>query len=127
MTNAIMITNANSTTKQAFKGIMLEIARSNTPEYISKLRFLTKPFQRQIDAGDFPVEKDIEITAKALAGTVLVGWQPFTMPNGDQIEYSLANAENLLINDNDCRKFVLEISREWELYERQAEEDAEGK
>jgi len=123
----IFITDANPMVKQSFRGVMLEIARSNTNEYLSKLRSLTKPVQRLIDAGEFTVEQDVALTAEALAGTVLVGWETFKLPNGDEIAYSVENAKNLLINDPDCRKFVVDVSREAELFVKKHKEETAGK
>lgn len=119
----ITITNANKTTIQEFRGVKLEIARSNSTEYIAKLRDETKPYQRDVEENNLSVEKDIEITSKALAGTVLVNWEPFKMANGETIKFSVENAANLLQSDPDCRRFVLDISRTASLFEKKAEDD----
>jgi hypothetical protein len=122
----IKITDAHETVWESFKGVKLEIARSNSTAYIAKLRRVTKQYQRLIDSGELPVEKDIELTCEALAGTVLVGWEPFKVGK-TTVEYSPANAANLLFHDPDCRKFVTDIARSSELYEKEADEELQGK
>lgn len=123
----IKITNAVPTIKQDFKGVLLEIARTNSNDYIKKLRILTKPYQRQMEDGTLDVELDIKLTCQALAGTVLVGWGPFVLSDGTVIEYTVENASNLLFNDPDCRKFVLDIGKAAALYESESVEAIEGK
>ena len=124
--SGLKITNANNTVFINFKGVLLEIARSNSTEYISKLRRLIKKNQSDIDNGLLTVEEDIAMSCRALAGTVLVGWKEFEY-NGQTITFSVNNAVNLMVNDPDCRQAVMAAAKDSDRFEKDMEGSTEGK
>ena len=102
--------NEGSTFK--YMGVPLVIARGNNENFKKVFRTLTKPYQREIDRGSMKNELAEELLCKALAQTVLLGWDAEKMPGN--FPYTVDNAESLLLNDTDCRAFVLDVSREAE-------------
>ena len=92
-----------------YMGVPLRIARANNDNFKRVFRQLTKPYQRDIDKGTLDNDTAEDILCKALAQTVLLGWDETKFPGN--YPYSVDNAESLLKNDIDCRNFVTEVSQ----------------
>ena len=105
----LKITRTVDTVTEEYFGVQLKIGRSNAPEFLSKLRRLTKPYKRQIDSNSLPDDKSRELFCEAMAGTVLLGWSGLEV-DGKPIPYTEATAKELLLNDPDCREFVSQIA-----------------
>ena len=103
---------ANEGSEFQYMGVPLVIARANNENFKKVFRTLTKPYQRDIDRGSIKNELAEELLCKALAQTVLLGWDQTKMPGN--FPYTVDNAESLLLNDTDCRTFVMEISKDAE-------------
>ena len=89
-----------------YMGIPLKIARGNNDAFKAKLRSAMAPYGDK-DLVDLPDETSTKIMAESLAGTVLVGWETFEI-DGEEIEFSIENAIELLKNDPDCLSFIVE-------------------
>ena len=96
----------------SYMGVPLVIARANNEKFKKVFRTLTKPYQREIDRGSIKNELAEELLCKALAQTILLGWDAEKMPGN--FPYTVENAESLLLNDPDCREFVMAIAKEAE-------------
>ena len=105
----LKITKTVESVGEDYFGVTLRIGRSNAPEFLSKLRRLTKPYKRQIDNGSLADDKSREMFCEAMAGTVLLGWSGLEV-DGKPVPYTEATAKELLINDPDCREFVSQIA-----------------
>ena len=105
---ALKITQKTETVEKNYQGVTLIIARSNNHAFRTKFKKLRQNFKRNQDLNKLTVEQDDALMAEAYAGTVLVGWKNF--PGG--VEYTEANAIDLLTNDIDAREFVAEVSNE---------------
>ncbi len=105
----LKITKTVESVNEDYFGVTLRIGRSNAPEFLSKLRRLTKPYKRQIDNGSLTDDKSREMFCEAMAGTVLLGWSGLEV-DGKPVPYTEATAKELLINDPDCREFVSQIA-----------------
>jgi hypothetical protein len=95
--------------EKEYEGVTLRIAPAGNTDSLRKIRQLAKA------RGDAEVDVDRELQdiCEALAGTVLVGWEPFEM--GDEtIEYSDDNAAALLFHDPQCREFVAQVANDIE-------------
>lgn len=97
--------NASEGRTFEYMGIPLKIARGNNDAFKAKLRQLTAPYDK--DLIDLPEDVSTTIMAKSLAGTVLVGWETFEI-DGEEIEFSIENATELLKNDPDCLGFIVD-------------------
>ncbi|MDX1699244.1 MAG: hypothetical protein R3250_01440 [Melioribacteraceae bacterium] len=98
-----------------YYGIKLRIARSTNTKFKKEFRRLTKPYQKEIDEDRMQEEKSSAILAEAMAKAILVDWKDFVV-NGKEVEYSIANAIDLLTNDEDCRTFVSNFAGEIDNY-----------
>lgn len=107
-----------------YMGVPLTIARANNEKFKKVFRNLTKPYQREIDRGSIKNELAEELLCKALAQTILLGWDADKMPGN--FPYTVENAESLLMNDPDCREFVMTISKEAENFYASDAEDRLG-
>lgn len=91
-----------------YRGVMLRIARNNNSKYKSVFRRLLRPYQKEVENNTLDEATSDEILCAALAEGVLVGWDAKTFPNN--VEYSIDNAKDLLLNDPDCRAFVMDFA-----------------
>jgi len=104
-----------------YHGVKLIIARDTNIHYKNALRRLMKPYQREIDKGTLDDATTDEILCTAIAEGILVGWDASTFPNG--IEYTKEKAKELMLDDEDCRRFVLEFAADLSNY-LEAEKEA---
>ena len=94
-----------------YRGVDLLIARGNNIKFKAIFRRLTKPYQKEMDENNLGEEKSADLLCEAMADAILLGWKNFVIED-KTIEYSKINAKNLLINDPDCREFVVDFSNE---------------
>ena len=73
-------------------------------EYMKSLRAATKPFQRQIDTGTLPAEKDAAIFMEVFISTILKGWFNVQDENGLNLPFNKVNAEKLFTDLPDVFK-----------------------
>ena len=112
-----------------YRGVKLRIARANNPKFRSVFMRLTKPYQKELNAQNAgALDEDImrDIMAKALSEAILTDWSNFVI-DGEEIPFSKENAYSLLFNDEDCREFVTEFSRDLDNYIREEEVELSGK
>jgi hypothetical protein len=64
-------------------------------EYMKSLRAATKPFQRQIDTGTLPADKDAAIFMEVFVSSILKGWSNVQDENGVNLPFTKSNAEKL--------------------------------
>ena len=106
--------------KKEYEGVTLHIAQAGNVEQLRKVRHLLK--SRGDASTEVEIDQELQELCEALAGTVLVGWEPFEM-DGETIEYSDENAASLLYHDPQCREFVAQTAsdiEEFRLKDRQA-------
>jgi hypothetical protein len=85
-----------------------KIARAFNPTYRRLLKKLWKPNEALIKAGGKEGEaKSIEIEIELMAKSILVGWQGAIRFQGENLEYSAANAKKLLA----MKDFRAEVAR----------------
>lgn len=102
-------------------GIKLRVRRARNAAYMEKLRRIMKPHKRQIDRNELPVKDIWALEDKALAGTVLVGWE------GAPEEYSEQAAEDLLGTDPYLRREILDVADNAEAFIQEDQAEIEGK
>ena len=96
-----------------YRGVHLLIARANNTKFISYFKKLTAPYKRDMDAGRLSEEISADILTEAMGKYVLVGWKNFNI-GGKEIEYTPENSKSLLLNDSDCRDYVLSFAEDLE-------------
>jgi hypothetical protein len=108
-----------------YMGVGLLIARGNNTNFRRSFRRLTKPHKREIDKGTLSDSESESILCQALAESILVGWKNLKV-GGKNIEYSVANAKSLLLNDSDCRDYVQNFADDLDNFIKQDEEEVKG-
>lgn len=89
----------------SYRGVKLKIARLNNTRYKAAFRRLTRPYQKEIESNTLDDTTSDDIYCQALAEGILLSWDKSTFPGN--IEYSVDNAKDLLLNDTDCRDYVV--------------------
>lgn len=119
----IKIANTRETVTLDFLGVKLEIARGKNEHFKRRFTAITKPYSHQMANETISEEKSEELLAEALAGTVLIGWSNFFI-DGEEFPYSEESAKSLLINDPDCRAYVLEESENLSRFLKSSEDES---
>ncbi len=122
----IVLTKTVDTVKEVYKGVTFEIGRSGSDEFIEKMDRLRRPFKRQIEKNTIPYSKLRNITAKALAGTVLLGWENFKI-DGKDVPFNEENASALLFNDKETSDFIVDIASSTDVFAQEDLEELKGK
>jgi hypothetical protein len=115
----------NNGTWVDYMGVPLLIARGNNETFRREFRRLSKPYQRKIDNGEIDETVAEQIMAKSLAKGVLLGWDENKIPGGTP--YSQEAAVELILDDPDCRDFIIEFSGEIDNFLTDQEDYDKGK
>ena len=127
------ITKAKDTVSVDYQGILFEVADMENDAYIGKLLKLSKAQRKAgIDVDSLPYEESVPMQAKAMAGTVLVGWDAAAMgaamePPVDCFDFSPQAAEELLLDDRHLRNFIRSVATDKARYVIESQEAAMGK
>lgn len=105
------------------EGASLLIARMNNERYKRVFVELTKPYRTQVRTGTLSEELAAEILRKCYARAVLLDWKGLQDDDGNDISYSVEEAEEQL-KIPDFMSLVEELSNARELYKREADEQA---
>lgn len=99
------------------------IARKPNPAFDEFMENEIGPHLASIRAGTFDKELDRQITKKAIAHTVLLGWENLQDDEGNDIPYSPEKAFEILTDPEfaDIYKFILIMSSSQDLYRRKEE------
>lgn len=95
-----------------YMDVPLLIARANNDKFRKIFRRLSKPHANAIEKNRLNDDIAQKILCRAMAEAILVGWKQEQFPGN--LEYSVDTAEQLLLDDMDCRDFVYEFSKEAE-------------
>jgi hypothetical protein len=136
-------------------GVRLRVARMNNPEYLAYLRMLMTPHRQAIRSAGRRYKKDgedkafaelsedllEELTAKAMARHILLGWEELYEPELDEdgdpvlddddnpklvaVPYSVEKAEEFLTTYREFYLIVMEVSNDESLYREQVQKDSE--
>jgi hypothetical protein len=108
------------------EGLDFKIARMNNPEfrkYVSNLsRGSNRNSLRRIQRGD--TEATLELTLKAMAKHILVGWRGLEDDEGNEIPYSSQKAEEILKDSQEVYEFVELNAMDAELFKKEDDENA---
>jgi len=105
------IYNLQDTVFETIGNYRFEIARSNNHQFRNKFKAISKKHKRALENKTLSTEKEDAIVCKALAGTVLVGWEMVSAVKGQkEVPYSLAEAESTLIEDEKLREEIMDVA-----------------
>lgn len=98
-----------------YRGVGLKIARNGNPNFKRIFARLSRPHRKSIEQNSMDEDLALGLLCEAISESILVNWKDFKI--GDTvIEYSHANAKQLLKNDPDCLQFVQEFSKDLNNY-----------
>lgn len=104
-------------------GLRLRIARINNPRYEEEVKRLGKPFGPQASLGfdDSLVE---DLTRKAVAKCILLGWENLLDDKDEPVAYSYENSLKVLTEYRELYRLVLSLSSNIELFRTAAKDEA---
>ena len=109
-----------------YRGVNLKIARSGNERFTQSFLRASRPYRREITQNALDNKIAERILCEAIAEGILVDWNNFEI-DGNQIDYSVGNATELMKQDPDCREFVQEFSKDLNNYLAQDKEDIVAK
>ena len=110
-----------------YRGIKLIVARSGNTEFKKSFREITKKYKDDIDNDRMSEETSLKVMIQCVAESILVGWEDFIDVDGNQFDYSVDNAIELLTDDEDCHEAVLAFSKNIDNYLIASQEELTGK
>ncbi len=87
---------------------------------------LSKPYRRAIQANRMDEEVAEQLLLKAFCKTCLLGWENVTGPDGEPLEYSMENAQKLLVDLPDLWDDLRTDAQNAELYRQETREADSG-
>lgn len=102
----------------------LLIARAANDNFLKEVDRLEKPHIKKIRKGTLSSVLAIEIQAKAMAKTILLGWRGKGV---EGLEYNQVNATKALKHDDDLREFVVDFAADSENFRTELIEEQAGK
>ena len=102
----------------------IRLARIGNPRYTRVLRAKIRGKERQLQLRTLPDDVTDRLYCEALAEAVLLDWRGFTR-DGEALPYSREAAVDVLLRLKDFRDLVVSLAEGMELFQREADEDAE--
>lgn len=93
-----------------FDGAKFKIARAGSVEYMRAKEKLERPYRKKIEKGTLSVDVSRDINLKALAQTILIGWDGVNDEAGEAIPYDEELGVQALTDDPDLLEFVMDVS-----------------
>jgi hypothetical protein len=106
-------------------GTKLLLCRTGNPEYVAQWAKFTKPHKLAMRKGTMSDKDMEEVICKVLSRSVLLNWEGLEDDDGNEIEYSIAAAEDALAI-KDFRALVVELAGNMETFKQQEVEDTLG-
>lgn len=94
-----------------YRGVSLKIARAGNERFSRSFMNASRPHRKDIERNALDNGTAEKILCEALAEGILVDWKNFVI-DGEELQYSKANASELMKQDPDCREFVQEFARD---------------
>lgn len=108
------------------EGLRLKVARMGNPKYQAAVRRIGKPHARQLRqlTADTAIVEDV--SKRAVAETILLGWENLQDNDGKDIPYSSQKAYELFNEVPDFYTMVCEYASDVQLYRDDAMQEAQG-
>jgi len=109
-------------------GIEIKVTSIDNSKYRACVEALLKPHLRRIRAGLIELEEKSKLIRPAVAKYILVDWKGIEDDEGNNIEYSVAKAEEILGDGafSNFYDFVLTCSNDHSLFRDQSMEQVEA-
>lgn len=105
-------------------GAFITVRRTNNEEFGKYLRALRKPHERRIQRGRMDQKILDNLTRKAVAKHVLIGWRGIEV-DGKAVKYSPEKAEELMKQFEDFQEDVLTAANSSETFRAEVTEENE--
>lgn len=96
-------------------GCTILVARANNRKFRAEMRRLMRPYQNQERRGTFDPDLKDDLTRKAVARFVLLGWTGIVL-EGKKIKYSPEKAEELMKRSEDFENDVIDAASMMETF-----------
>jgi len=96
-------------------GCTILVARANNRKFRAEMRRLMRPYQNQERRGTFDPDLKDDLTRKAVAQFVLLGWTGIELA-GKKIKYSPEEAEKLMKRSEDFENDVIDAASMMETF-----------
>lgn len=107
-----------------FGGSRLKIASTDSQLYKARLAKLAKKHRLQLDSdNDESIRLVSEITAEALADTVLLDWERINIDGQKNAKYTKELGKKALLNSSKFRTFVEENAADYSNFQDELKED----
>lgn len=90
--------------------MVLHIRRSGSPDWLKAQEKLERPHRKAINRDKLPTKTRREINLRALAQTVLVGWEGVVDEDGNDVKYGEEIGFLALKNDPELLEHVIDFS-----------------
>lgn len=107
-----------------FEGSRFLIAHMSSLRFQRKLANLRQPHLSKINRNTIDPKLSQEITCKAMAGTILLGWDQVINGSGEPVEFDDELAAKVLIKQPDLREFISDFATNLEHFRDEALNDA---
>jgi len=108
-----------------YHGVKLIIARAGQ-NYSAALAKAMRPHRREITKGTLSEDAAASVLAKVISEHLIKGWTDFVIED-KEVKYSKAVAVQLMLEDPDCREFVLDFASDMTNYLEDEIENTAGK
>jgi hypothetical protein len=105
-------------------GAFITVRRSNNKKFVKLLQSLRKPYERRIQRGTMDQKVLDDLTRKAVAKEVLIGWRGIKL-DGKEVKYSPEKAEELLKQFEEFQEDVLFAANTRETFRAEVVEENE--
>ena len=102
-----------------------KIAKSTSPPYKEYFLKITKPYRRQLRNENLPEDKSNELLCDAYSKHILLDWRNVIDENGKEVEYSPAVGYKYLLELEEFRTIVQELSGDVESFRKEWVEESE--
>jgi hypothetical protein len=107
------------------EGLELLIAGADNPEYRKYRDKLVKPFIRRVRTNLMSAEDTEDITRRAMARYVLLGWRGLEDDDGNPIQYSEKKALEILRESRELFNIVADFASDRALFRAEVEGESE--
>ncbi len=107
-------------------GLRIRVARVGNQEYQRYLQKLGRPYIQSARSGTVPIDVVDDITRRAVARHILLGWENMQDDNDEEIKYSEEKAFELLTEYRDFFELVLGFASDIELFRKENHQAAVG-
>lgn len=110
----------------AGEGLRILVARLGNSEYQRHLQKLGRPHVQRIRNGSINIDIADDISRRAVARHILLGWENLQDNDGSDIEYSEDKAFEILTEYRDIYEMVLGFANDVEIFRKENYEAAVG-